>query len=256
MISLSAKNLKRLSLLLAALSSRVVFAGSCGPELFPDEWGEVFLEQESDWRYSQIHVTGQSQFPLALVAESLSLDLEKRFDGQSILSVGEGFSELVPHLNARGARAIGIDLWYHADRIPESSVGTAMRQYVANNRRTLVSADARGLPFRAGQFDVLVSSFLLHHLHEQDHPYEVRDDNASVRFFREVGRVLRAGGTAMITRFGHLSEEREALDETIALALGDAFESSVEQKITHARDLRTGGDLEVSVILVTLTKKR
>lgn len=132
-----------------------------------------------------------------------------------------------------------------------------MKGYVRDNVGHLVSADGRSLPFKDEQFDAVMSSFLLHHLRDLDNPYEVEESNASVRFLRDVVRVLKVGGTARITQFGRMRDEKESLQKLIAFALSRAHvKSRLESRSARMKDLRTGADLDVQVVLITLTKKR
>lgn len=87
---------------------------------------------------------------------------------------------LVPGLRSAGASVVGID-------VSESTIAAARAR---NPHLTAKVADVRRLPFPSGSFDVVVSNSTLDHFASAD------DLTLGVR---ELHRVLRRGGTLLIT---------------------------------------------------------
>lgn len=89
-------------------------------------------------------------------------------------------------------RAIGVDIWQAKDQSatgPDGAVANALIEGVAD-RIDIQTADMRTLPFPAGSFDVVMSHWVVHNLALE------ADRNVAIG---EMARVLRAGGTLMLT---------------------------------------------------------
>lgn len=88
-------------------------------------------------------------------------------------------------------KSIGVDLWLKIDQAnnsPDATARNAALEGVAD-RVSIRDGDARDLPFEPNQFDVVISSWVIHHMSDPD-------DRA--RVLREIGRVLKPGGRAVI----------------------------------------------------------
>ena len=96
-------------------------------------------------------------------------------------------------------KATGIDAWQKEDlsgNSPESALENARREGVAD-RVEVKTADMRRLPFADNSFDVVVSRAAIHNLYQPDERAQA---------IREIARVLKPGGQAVIDDIRHLHE--------------------------------------------------
>jgi arsenite methyltransferase len=88
-------------------------------------------------------------------------------------------------------KAVGVDLWVNIDQANNSA--DAARANAAlegvGDRVAVRDGDARDLPFEPDQFDVVVTSWMLHFMSDPDD---------RTRSLREIGRVLKPGGRAVV----------------------------------------------------------
>jgi len=104
--------------------------------------------------------------------------LGRRLPEGPVLDIGCGAGPGLRYLAMRGARSFGVDASFYALRQSATLVEC----------RGLAQTDARGsLPFRDGVFGLVVASEVIEHLPE------------GVAFLRECRRVLREGGTLLLT---------------------------------------------------------
>jgi len=131
--------------------------------------------------------------------------------GQKILDVGCGNGLLVPGVMNKGAVYTGSD-------ISERLIAIARKKYdkeIKEKKANFVVADAVKLPFKKNSFDIAVSFSVLHHI-----PSEV----LRVKFFREIKRVLKPGGTAIVSVWNLLNPwplERFKIEEQLNNPLPD-----------------------------------
>ncbi len=96
-------------------------------------------------------------------------------------------------------RAVGIDIWQTADvsgNSAQAPLENARLEGVAE-RVAVQTCDMRSMPFPDGAFDVVVSRAAVHNL------YRVGERQAAIR---EIARVLRPGGRAVIADIRHIGE--------------------------------------------------
>jgi SAM-dependent methyltransferase len=148
-------------------------------------------------RFNGISVTGEEHHPLDLVMKDLSLSDEwlRVHAGQTVVSLGEGTSGLVPHLLNRGLDAYGIDIWYDAvskisDLAPmfPHSIGK-LYQYSSHHTTRLIEGSASDIPLKDNSVDVIVSHMLINNL---------GSSFQKNRMLAEIVRVLKPGGEARI----------------------------------------------------------
>ncbi|MEO8584821.1 MAG: class I SAM-dependent methyltransferase [Acidobacteriota bacterium] len=115
---------------------------------------------------------------------------------ENVLDVGTGRGLLAIGAAKRltGGRVVGIDIWNASDltgNTADAFLENAEVEGVAE-RVEVRNADARRMPFPDASFDVVLSNVCLHNI-----------PNASGRAeaCREIGRVLRPGGVALISDF-------------------------------------------------------
>jgi SAM-dependent methyltransferase len=144
-------------------------APALGPELY------------AEWRATDVGILTER------IERALILELAGDVAGRDALDLGCGDGDLALDLWRRGARVCGIDL------SPEmiAAAATRVRHEVADI--SLAVGTAKGLPFAAERFDLVVAVTILCFV----------PDAASV--FREIARVLRPGGRLVIGELGRWS---------------------------------------------------
>ncbi len=103
-------------------------------------------------------------------------------------------------------RATGVDIWQAEDlsgNRPESTLENARREGVAG-RVEVRTADMRKLPFEDASFDVVVSCTAIHNV------YDARERAGALR---EIARVLRPGGCAVLDDIRHGAQYARVLSE-------------------------------------------
>ena len=120
---------------------------------------------------------------------------------ENVLDVGtgRGLLALGAASRLRTGTAVGIDVWSAKDLTGNSAdafLANAEAEGVAE-RVEVRSADARKMPFPDGSFDVVLSNVCLHNIPGR----EGRADAC-----REIARVVRPGGVALVSDFLHTGE--------------------------------------------------
>ena len=115
---------------------------------------------------------------------------------ENVLDVGTGRGLLAIGAARKltTGRAVGIDIWNAADltgNTPDAFLANAEAEGVAE-RIEVRSADARRMPFPDASFDVVLSNVCLHN---------IPDVEGRAEACREIGRVLRPGGVALVSDF-------------------------------------------------------
>jgi SAM-dependent methyltransferase len=143
---------------------------------------------------------------------------------ENVLDVGTGRGLLAIGAAKRltTGRVVGIDIWNASDLTENSADGflaNAELEGVAE-RVEVRNADARRMPFPDGSFDVVLSNVCLHN---------IPDDKGRAEACREIGRVLRPGGVALISDFRETAlyaaafREADFKVERSALGLFDTY---------------------------------
>jgi len=127
---------------------------------------------------------------------------------EQVLDVGCGRGLLLVGVAKRltDGAATGVDIWQAEDlsgNRPEVPLKNAELEGVAS-RVTVRTADMRQLPFETSTFDVIVSRAAIHNLYNAD-------DRAGA--IREIARVLKPGGRALIADIRHHSEYAKTFTE-------------------------------------------
>lgn len=121
-----------------------------------------------------------------LVAEAITplLNAAAVRAGRRVLDVGTGPGLVAAAVRERGGTAIGIDF-------SDAMLSVARQTYPDIEFR---AADAESLPFHNGEFDAVVSNFVIHHLGQPQ------------KALAEARRVLRDGGKIAFTVWADLSK--------------------------------------------------
>lgn len=136
--------------------------------------------------------------------------------------------------------ATGIDIWQSEDlsgNRPEATLENARCEGV-ETRVDIRTADMRALPFADAAFDVVVSRAAIHNLY---------DAGDRARAIREVARVLRPGGHALIEDIRH-GREYEATFMQSGCTHIERIGSPLESLLTT---IITFGSLRPATLLVT-----
>ncbi|MDA8308494.1 MAG: class I SAM-dependent methyltransferase [Deltaproteobacteria bacterium] len=129
------------------------------------------------------------------------LDLISWQGTERVLDVGCGRGLMLVGAARRltAGRAVGIDLWQGADQAdnrPEAALNNARIEGVAK-RIAVSTADMRQLPFSNESFDVVISHWAVHNLHEADD---------RTRALSEMVRVLKPAGYVVLADIEHHAE--------------------------------------------------
>jgi SAM-dependent methyltransferase len=125
---------------------------------------------------------------------------------EKVLDVGCGRGLLLAGAAKRltTGHATGIDLWSNVDMGANSPEATLrnLRIEGVSDRCTVLSQTAQAMEFEDNTFDVVVSNLCLHNIYD-----------AAVReqALREIARVLRPGGVALLSDYKHTREYAKKL---------------------------------------------
>jgi 2-polyprenyl-3-methyl-5-hydroxy-6-metoxy-1,4-benzoquinol methylase len=125
------------------------------------------------------------------------LDLARLANGESVLDVGCGTGTLAIAAKQRvgpGGNVHGVDA------SPEMLSRAAKKARKAGVQVLFKNSPAEALPFADGEFDVVLSTVMLHHL-----PQKLRRQCMS-----EIRRVLKPGGRVLVVDFEGFSDQRRS----------------------------------------------
>jgi arsenite methyltransferase len=111
--------------------------------------------------------------------------------GRGLLLVGA--AKRIAQLGGRG-HVTGIDIWSNTDMGANSAIATEknLRLEGVSQRCTLVSEPVEEMSFADASFDLIVSNLCLHN---------IEDGAARRRSIEQIARVLKPGGTAILSDF-------------------------------------------------------
>lgn len=124
--------------------------------------------------------------------------------GRGLLLVGA--AKRIAQHNGNG-HATGIDIWSNTDMAANSAAATERNLELEGVTRscTLVSKAAQEMPFADSSFDLVVSNLCLHNIY---------DRTTRRQAIEQIARVLRPGGTAILSDYKRTGEYAEQLRES------------------------------------------
>jgi cyclopropane fatty-acyl-phospholipid synthase-like methyltransferase len=158
---------------------------------------------------------------------------------ETVLDVGTGRGQLMIGAAKRltSGRSIGIDIW-NAEDLSDNRVENTLKNVRAEGvegRTEIRSEDVRKMSFAAESFDVILSNLCVHNLYRP----EERETAC-----REIARVLKPGGVALISDFRHTDQYAKSF-EAVGLKtviLGPFWKDTFPKlTIVRAEKPRAGG---------------
>lgn len=197
-----------------------------------------------------VMVTGGHHYPLPVILQHLKLDHAQigNLRGKTILSVAEGFSDLLPHLLRSGADAWAVDLIYGSKDIPDSAYGPTIKNYIKNWGDRLVPGDAVALPIESSSVDVLLSHKFVNNISKMK----------SLLFVKEAIRVLKPGGEARIFGFSDRAEDGagfsdatiQSAQEYIQSSYGNSVQVEVKKEVIRYSQNRKPHDYTFYLLII------
>ena len=121
--------------------------------------------------------------------------------------VGRGLLAIGAAKRLKTGKSIGIDIW-NAEDLSENSIENTLKNVELEGVQDKVEIkceDVRQMSFADNSFDVILSLLCLHN---------IEDKEERLTSWREIARVLKPGGTALIADYTNVSEYAEALAHT------------------------------------------
>jgi len=124
-------------------------------------------------------------------------ELDAVWDGRGrVLDIGTGRGWVAIEIAKKypAAQVVGIDIWTKFFKLMgQTKAGAERNARIAkvSDRCTFQYASALALPFKDGEFQLVVSSFTFHEIHAPD----------KMTLFQETARILAPGGTFLIMDF-------------------------------------------------------
>lgn len=189
---------------------------SCKNLLRSDMTSQVMSIDDAHASIDGILITGGNETNLESILKHLRIsnfDLRQwREMHYFVVSVGEGFSNLIPHFKNSNIRTLGLDIWYdYKMDFPQTKIGQRMSDYLRKNYLNLRKSNATHLRLSDESTDILVSHLLINNMHIAD----------TLDFISEVIRVLRPGGEARL--YGTSKKKIQAIREFIKENFSNEF---------------------------------
>ena len=167
-----------------------------------------------------VSVTGENLYTTPMILKNLDINetMVQTMAGKHLLSVGEGFSGLVPFLRQKGIYASALDLWYASKKIPPTFVGQQMREYIDTHNEYLISGSAFSIPVEDKTYDFVVSHMMVNNF----------DFETGLPFLKEAVRITKPGGEIRI--FGY--------DERLLNRISQTFARYFKGQIIYTTELR------------------
>jgi len=158
---------------------------------------------------------------------------------ERVLDVGCGRGLLLVGAAKRlpDGKAIGVDIWQAVDQSGNSPEATRRNAHAeeVDGRVELTNGDAARLPLASETFDSVVSSFVLHNIH---------DRASRERAVREIVRVLKPGGSLALVDIAHTGEYARVLADAGMTEVSRSFPTPLfmlPTRTVRARKPRRGG---------------
>ncbi|HMD99787.1 MAG TPA: class I SAM-dependent methyltransferase [Terriglobia bacterium] len=115
------------------------------------------------------------------------------------IGIGRGLLMIGAAKRLTGGRSFGVDIWSRTDLSGNSAEATLRNAEIegVRDKVEIKDADAQHLPFAENSFDYVLSNLCLHNI-------DSREGRAAA--CREIVRVLRPGGVALISDFMYTQE--------------------------------------------------
>lgn len=205
-------------------------------------FGDLPILNNPELEYGAI--TGSDFHPRESLLESLGLpEIQvEALAGRSVLSLGEGYSDLVPYLIWIGVKAQGLDLWYHKKSYPKTNLGRLMEGYNKRFGQYLIQGDARDTGLPPNSYDFVISANLVDNLKKFEDKVSVLD---------EAIRLAKVGGQVRILGF------KSTHIPNLLLLQSAGYENQIELQIFPVKqrvNIRPGWKDEQNNLLVYVRK--
>ena len=160
----------------------------------------------SEWKSAELaldYLSRADKIPHRTEGESTLLE-EMHEESKRILDIGSGNGRLLDLCLLKCKNATGVALDFSPRMLEELE-----KKYNENENVTVIEHDINNpLPFDEGSFDVVVSSFAIHHV----------DDSRKKNLYGEIWNILESGGT--FCNLEHVSSPTENLHKKFFEKLG------------------------------------
>jgi tRNA (cmo5U34)-methyltransferase len=177
----------------------------------------------SEWKSAELalgYLNRADKIPHRTEGESILLE-ELPEESKKILDIGSGNGRLLDLCLLKCRNASGVALDFSPTMLEELK-----KKYSENENITVIEHDLNNpLPFNEGSFDVVVSSFAIHHV----------DDSRKKNLYGEIWNILESGGT--FCNLEHVSSPTENLHKKFFEKL-DATEDKANKLLDVETQLR------------------